>query len=158
VNEIRGALEGRGGRFAIAASRFNELVVKRLVDGATSCLRRHGIEEDDLDIVWVPGAFELPLVARALAGTHTYDAVVCIGAVIRGETPHFDLVAGQAAEGIRRAGEETGVPVAFGVLTTDSLEQAMDRAGGAHGNKGWDAAIAALEMASVLDRLPKAEP
>jgi 6,7-dimethyl-8-ribityllumazine synthase len=158
VNEIRGALEGRGGRFAIAASRFNELVVKRLVDGATSCLRRHGIEEDDLDIVWVPGAFELPLVARALAGTHAYDAVVCIGAVIRGETPHFDLVAGQAAEGIRRAGEETGVPVAFGVLTTDSLEQAMDRAGGAHGNKGWDAAIAALEMASVLDRLPKAEP
>jgi 6,7-dimethyl-8-ribityllumazine synthase len=158
VNEIRGALEGRGRRFAIAASRFNELVVKRLVDGATSCLRRHGIEEDDLDIVWVPGAFELPLVARALAGTHAYDAVVCIGAVIRGETPHFDLVAGQAAEGIRRAGEETGVPVAFGVLTTDSLEQAMDRAGGAHGNKGWDAAIAALEMASVLDRLPKAEP
>jgi 6,7-dimethyl-8-ribityllumazine synthase len=98
------------------------------------------------------------MVARALAATHAYDAVVCLGAVIRGETPHFDVVAAQAAEGIRRAGEETGVPVLFGVLTTNTLEQAMDRAGGAHGNKGWDAAIAALEMASVLERLPKAEP
>jgi 6,7-dimethyl-8-ribityllumazine synthase len=158
VNEIRGMLEGRGRRFAIAASRFNELVVKRLVDGATSCLRRYGVAEEDVDVVWVPGAFELPLVARALAATHAYDAVVCIGSVIRGETPHFDLVAGQAADGIGRAGEETGVPVAFGVLTTNTLEQAMDRAGGAHGNKGWDAAVAALEMASVLDQLPKAEP
>jgi 6,7-dimethyl-8-ribityllumazine synthase len=158
VNEIRGALEGRGRRFAIAASRFNELVVTRLVDGATACLRRYGIADEDLDVVWVPGAFELPLVARALAATHAYDAVVCVGAVVRGETPHFDLVAGQAAEGIRRVSEETGVPVVFGVLATNTFEQAMDRTGGAHGNKGWDAAVAAIEMASVLEQLPKAEP
>ncbi|HEY3263854.1 MAG TPA: 6,7-dimethyl-8-ribityllumazine synthase [Actinomycetota bacterium] len=158
MTEVRGAREGRGRRVAIAASRFNELVVTRLVDGATAALRRDGVIEDDLDVVWVPGAFELPMVARALAATHAYDAVVCLGAVIRGETPHFEVVAAQAAEGIRRAGEETGVPVMFGVLTTNTLEQAMDRAGGAHGNKGWDAAIAALEMASVLERLPKAEP
>jgi 6,7-dimethyl-8-ribityllumazine synthase len=158
VNEVRGAHEARGRRVAIAASRFNELVVTRLVEGATACLRRNGIAEEDLDVVWVPGAFELPLAARALAATHAYDAVVCLGAVIRGETPHFDVVAAQAAEGIRRAAEETGVPVVFGVLTTNTFEQAMDRAGGAHGNKGWDAAIAAVEMASVLEQLPKGEP
>jgi 6,7-dimethyl-8-ribityllumazine synthase len=157
VSQVRGTFEAGGRRFAIVASRFNELVVSRLLEGATACLRKHGLAEDDLDIVWVPGAFELPLVARLLASTHGYDAVVCLGAVIRGETPHFDHVAAQAAEGIRRAGEETGVPVVFGVLTTDTLEQAMDRAGGAHGNKGWDAAMAGMEMASVLERLPKAE-
>jgi 6,7-dimethyl-8-ribityllumazine synthase len=158
VTEVRGSQEVHGRRVAIAASRFNELVVTRLVEGATAALRGNGIAEDDLDVVWVPGAFELPLAARALAATRAYDAVVCLGAVIRGETPHFDVVAAQAAEGIRRAGEETGVPVVFGVLTTDTFEQAMDRAGGAHGNKGWDAALAAAEMASVLERLPKGEP
>ncbi len=158
MSEIRGAPEARGRRFAIVASRFNELVVAKLVDGAAACLRRYGITEDDLDVVWVPGAFELPLVARALAGTHGYDAIVCLGAVIRGETLHFDLVANQAAEGIRRAGEETGVPVVFGVLATNTFDQAMDRAGGAHGNKGWDAAVAAMDMASVLEQLPKGEP
>jgi 6,7-dimethyl-8-ribityllumazine synthase len=157
VTEIRGTTQARGRRFAVAASRFNELVVRALVDGAIASLRRHGIAEDDLDVVWVPGAFELPLVARSLAESGAYDAVVCLGAVIRGETPHFDLVAGQAAEGIRRAGEDTGVPVVFGVLTTDTLQQAMDRAGGAHGNKGWDAAVAAIEMASVLEQLPKGD-
>jgi 6,7-dimethyl-8-ribityllumazine synthase len=157
VTEIRGTTQARGRRFAVAASRFNELVVRALVDGAIASLRRHGIADDDLDVVWVPGAFELPLVARSLATTGAYDAVVCLGAVIRGETPHFDLVAGQAAEGIRRAGEDTGVPVVFGVLTTDTLQQAMDRAGGAHGNKGWDAAVAAIEMASVLEQLPKGD-
>jgi 6,7-dimethyl-8-ribityllumazine synthase len=157
VTEIRGAQGARGRRFAIVASRFNELVVTKLVAGATACLRRAGIADDDLDVVWVPGAFELPLAARRLAATNGYDAVLCLGAVIRGETPHFDHVAAQAAEGIRRAGEETGVPVIFGVLTTDTFEQAMDRAGGAHGNKGWDAAAAGMEMASVLEQLPKGE-
>ena len=158
MREIRGASGARGRRFAIVASRFNELVVAKLVEGATACLRRAGVAEEDLDLVWVPGAFELPLVARTLAATNAYDAVLCLGAVIRGETPHFEHVAGQAAEGIRRAGEDTGVPVVFGVLTTDTLAQAMDRAGGAHGNKGWDAAVAGMEMASVLERLPKGEP
>ena len=157
MNEVRGTTQARGRRFAVAASRFNELVVSRLVEGALSCMRRHGVAEDDVDLVWVPGAFELPLVARALAATGVYDAVVCLGAVIRGETVHFDVVSAQAAEGIRRAGEETGVPVVFGVLTTDTLDQAMERAGGRHGNKGWDAAIAAMEMASVLEQLPKGE-
>jgi 6,7-dimethyl-8-ribityllumazine synthase len=156
VNEIRGDFEGRGRRIAVVVSRFNEHVTSKLLEGALDCLRAHGIAEDDLVVVWVPGAFELPLVARRLAASGDHDAVICIGAVIRGDTAHFDHVAGQAATGIRAAAEATGVPVIFGVLTTDSLEQAMDRAGGAHGNRGWDAAMAALETASVLERLPKA--
>jgi 6,7-dimethyl-8-ribityllumazine synthase len=158
VTTIRGAADARGRRFAIVASRFNELVVTKLVDGARAWFERHGVGEGEVDIVWVPGAFELAIAARRLASTGDYDAVVCLGAVIRGETPHFDHVATQAAEGIRRAGEETGVPVVFGVLTTNTFEQAIDRAGGAHGNKGWDSAAVAAEMASVLEQLPKAEP
>jgi 6,7-dimethyl-8-ribityllumazine synthase len=136
-------------------SRFNELVTSKLLEGALDCLRAHGVSEDDLLVVWVPGAFELPVVARRLAASGDLDAVICIGAVIRGETAHFDHVAGQAAAGIRQAAVETGVAVIFGVLTTDTMEQAMSRAGGKHGNKGWDAAMAAMETASVLDRLPK---
>jgi 6,7-dimethyl-8-ribityllumazine synthase len=155
MRELRGDFASRGRRFAIAASRFNELVVGKLVEGAVECLRAHGVAEDDLDVAWVPGAFELPLAARRLAATGTYDAVVCLGAVIRGETAHFDHVAGQAAAGIREAAEATRVPVIFGVLATDTLEQALDRAGGKHGNKGWDAAMAAMEMASLLEQLPK---
>jgi len=155
VNEIRGDFQARGRRFAIVAARFNELVTSRLVGGALDSLRAHGVDEEDLVVAWVPGAFELPVVARPLAASGLYDAVVCLGAVIRGETPHFDHVAGQAANGIRSASEDTGVPVIFGVLTTDTFEQAMDRAGGKHGNKGWDAAMAAMETASVLDQLPK---
>ena len=111
--------------------------------------------EEDVDVVWVPGAFEIPPVARRLALSKTYDGIVCLGAVIRGETAHFDYVAGQAAAGIREAAEAAGVPVSFGVLTTESLEQALDRAGGKHGNKGWDAAVAAIEVASLLEQLPK---
>ncbi len=155
MRELRGDFAARGRRFAIAASRFNEVVVKSLVAGAVDCLRAHGISDEDLDVAWVPGSFELPLVARRLAGSGAYDAVICLGAVVRGETAHFDHVAGQAAAGIRAASEETGVPVIFGVLTTDTFEQAMDRAGGKHGNKGWDAAMAAMEMASLLEQLPK---
>ena len=153
--EIRGDDRARGRRFAIAAARFNDLVTSRLLEGALDGLRARGAAEEDLVVAWVPGAFELPVVARRLAASGAYDAVVCLGAVIRGETPHFDHVAGQAASGIRAAAEATGVPVIFGVLTTDTLEQAMDRAGGKHGNKGWDAAMAAIETASVLERLPK---
>jgi 6,7-dimethyl-8-ribityllumazine synthase len=155
VRTLRGDFQARGRRFAVAAARFNEVVVAKLVDGALDCFRGHGIGEDDLDLVWVPGAFELPFVARRLAESAEYDSVVCLGAVVRGETAHFDYVAGESARGIRRAAEETGVPVIFGVLTTDTFEQAMDRAGGKHGNKGWDAAMAAMEMASLLDQLPK---
>jgi len=155
VKELRGDFLARGRRFAVVAARFNELVTSKLVEGAVAAFRAHGIEDDDLVVAWVPGAFELPLVARRLASDGAVDAVVCIGAVIRGETAHFDHVAGQAAAGIREAGEATGVPVIFGVLTTDTFEQAMDRAGGKHGNKGWDAAMAAMETASVLEQLPK---
>jgi 6,7-dimethyl-8-ribityllumazine synthase len=157
VRTFRGDDQGRGRRLAIVAARFNEVVTAKLLSGAVDCLSSHDVDGDDLDVAWVPGAFELPLVGRAFAKAGTYDAVICLGAVIRGETPHFDLVAGQAAEGIRRVAEDTGVPVIFGVLTTDTLEQAVERAGGAHGNKGWDAAMAAIEMASLLDQLPKEE-
>jgi 6,7-dimethyl-8-ribityllumazine synthase len=155
VNEIRGDLQVRGRRFAIVASRFNEVVVARLAEGALDCLRSHDVAEDDLDVAWVPGAFELPLAARRLAASGSYDAVICLGAVVRGETSHYEFVAGRAAEGIARAADDTGVPVIFGVLTTDTLEQALERAGGKHGNKGWDAATAAMEMASLLEQLPK---
>ncbi|HEX6230579.1 MAG TPA: 6,7-dimethyl-8-ribityllumazine synthase [Actinomycetota bacterium] len=155
MTELRGEAGGRGRRFAVVVARFNEIVTAKLLAGALDCLRTHGVAEEDLDVAWVPGAFELPLLARRLASGGTYDAVVCLGAVIRGETPHFDHVAAQAAAGIRGASEASGAPVIFGVLTTDTFEQAMDRAGGKHGNKGWDAAMAAMEMASLLELLPK---
>jgi 6,7-dimethyl-8-ribityllumazine synthase len=155
VSELRGEPAAGGRRFAIAAAHFNEIVVTKLVAGARDAFAANGVAEGDLDIAWVPGAFELPLVARTFASTGRYGAVVCLGAVIRGDTPHFDHVAEQAATGIRRAAEATGVPVIFGVLTTDTFDQAMERAGGAHGNKGWDAAMAAMEMASLLAWLPK---
>lgn len=153
----QGTMEARGRRFALAVSRFNDLVTSRLVEGALAAFRRHGLAEDDLEVAWTPGAFELPLVAHRLATSRQFDAVVCLGAVIRGETAHFDYVAGEAARGIQQVTLETGVPCIFGVLTTDTLEQALDRAGGKHGNKGWEAATAAMEMAGLLDSLPKQE-
>lgn len=152
-----GTYDARGRRFAVAVSRFNEVVTERLLEGALAAFRRFGISEEDLEVARVPGSFELPLVARRLAASGQFDAVVCLGAVIRGETAHFDLVAGESARGIRQVALETGVPCIFGVLTTDTLEQALDRAGGKHGNKGWDAATAAVEMASLLESLPKRE-
>jgi len=157
MREVVGSFDARGRRFALVASRFNGSVVRRLLDGALDCLRRHGVAEEDVEVVWVPGAFEIPLAARRLASSGGYDAVICLGAVIRGETPHFDHVAGQAAAGIARAAEESGVPVIFGVVTADTFEQADARAGGKHGNRGWDAAMAAMETASVLEQLPKPE-
>jgi 6,7-dimethyl-8-ribityllumazine synthase len=157
VRTHEGALSGRGRRFAVAASRFNDLVTVRLVDGAKAALRRHGVADEDVEVAWTPGAFELPLVAMRLARSDRFDAVICLGAVIRGETAHFDLVAEQAAQGIQRAALETGVPCIFGVLATETLEQALERAGGKHGNKGWEAATAALEMAGLMDELPKRE-
>ena len=157
MTELRGSHEAHARRFALVASRFNELVVDKLVEGALHCLRSHGVADDQVDLAWVPGAFELPLVAKRLAATGRYDAVVCLGAVIRGETDHYEHVAGQAAAGIQRAMLETGVPLMFGVLTTDTLEQALDRAGGKHGNKGFDAALAAIETTGLLDALAEAE-
>jgi 6,7-dimethyl-8-ribityllumazine synthase len=157
VRTHQGVMEARGRRFAVAVSRFNDLVTSRLLDGALAAFRRHGVAEDDLEVAWTPGAFELPLVAQRLATSGQFDAVVCLGAVIRGETAHFEYVAGECARGIQRVMLETGVPCIFGVLTTETLEQALDRAGGKHGNKGWQAAVAAMEMAGLLESLPKQE-
>lgn len=153
----QGTMEARGRRFATAVSRFNDLVTSRLLEGALLAFRQHGVAEDDLEVAWTPGAFELPLIAQRLATSRQFDAVLCLGAVIRGETAHFDYVAGECARGVQQVTLETGVPCIFGVLTTDTLEQALDRAGGKHGNKGWEAAIAAMEMAGLLDSLPKQE-
>jgi 6,7-dimethyl-8-ribityllumazine synthase len=146
---------GGGRRIAVVAARFNEVVTGRLVQGALDGLRSFGVAADDVDVAWVPGAFEIPLIARRLADSGDYDAVICLGAVIRGDTAHFDLVAGEAARGIAEVTRTTGVPVIFEVLATEDLAQAEARAGGAHGNKGWEAARAALEMAALLDALPK---
>ncbi|MGH2679096.1 MAG: 6,7-dimethyl-8-ribityllumazine synthase [Actinomycetota bacterium] len=153
----RGRPVGQGRRVAIVVARFHEHVTARLLEGALSGLRTHGVAEDAVDVAWVPGAFEIPLVARRVATTGAYDAVICLGAVVRGETAHFELVANEAARGVAAVGRETGVPVIFEVLATESLAHAEARAGGTHGNKGWDAAEAALEMADLLDGLPKEE-
>lgn len=143
------------GRFVLVAARFNELVVERLIAGALDGLRRHGVADDAIDVVRVPGSFEIPVTAQRLAASGGYVAVICLGAVIRGDTTHYDHVAGQAAAGVAQAGLSTGVPVIFGVLTCENMEQALDRAGGKAGNKGFDAALAALEMANLLTRLPR---
>lgn len=147
-----GSLDGLGLRIALVASRFNESVVRQLVAGASDCLRRHGVADDDLELAWVPGAYEIPLVARRLAASGRFDAIVALGCVVRGQTAHFDYVAGQAAE-VGRIAASTGVPITFGVLTTETFEQAIDRAGGKLGNKGWDAALAAIETARLMREL-----
>ena len=151
-----GNLDARGLKFAIVVARFNSVVSDRLLEGALDALRRTGADLDAVDIIKVPGSWEIPLTIRALVSGRNYDAIIALGAVIRGGTPHFDYVAGQAASGIAQAATDTGVPVAFGVLTTDSMEQAIDRAGGKSGNKGFDAAMTAIEMASLLGKLRKA--
>ena len=153
IRTINGDLIARDLRFAIVASRFNDLVVDSLIRGAVDALLRHGAGEKQVEIIRVPGAFDLPFVVRRVATSKRYDAVVALGAVIRGATPHFDYVAGQCAAGLARVSEETGVPVAFGVLTTDTIEQAFERAGTKAGNKGADAAVVALELANLLRRM-----
>lgn len=155
MKSYEGGFEGRGLRVAVVAARFNETVSLRLVEGARDCLKRHGVSEDDVSVAWVPGAFEIPLVAARMAGSGEFDAVVCVGAVIRGATAHFDYVARAASQGIARASQETGVPITFGVLTTEDSEQAAERSGGKLGNKGFEAALAALEMVNLLGSLPK---
>jgi 6,7-dimethyl-8-ribityllumazine synthase len=155
VNVYEGRLGGEGMRVAVAASRFNELVTDRLVAGARDALLRHGVDEGSVTLVWAPGAFELPLVAQRLAEAGDVDAVVCVGAVIRGSTDHYEHVASQSAAGLTRVALDTGVPVVFGVLTTETTEQALERAGGKLGNKGFEAAATAIEMADLLRQLPK---
>jgi 6,7-dimethyl-8-ribityllumazine synthase len=152
---LHGSLAGGRRRFAIAVARFNEEITLRLLAGALACFRRHGVAAEDVLVVWVPGSFELPWAALRLARSGAFDAVVCLGAVIRGETPHFDHVCAETARGIAAVARATGVPVLFGVLTCDTVEQAADRAGDAGGNKGAEAASAALEMASLADLLPQ---
>ncbi len=155
--DYQGGLSGVFGRFAVVAARFNELVVERLLAGAVQTFRRHGVGPDDIDVVYVPGSFEIPVAALRLARSGRYAAVVCLGCIIRGETDHYEYVAAAAAQGIARAALDSGVPVIFGVLTCDTLEQALDRAGGKAGNKGADAAAAALEMANLFRHLPGPE-
>jgi 6,7-dimethyl-8-ribityllumazine synthase len=153
IRTVNGDLVARDLRFAIVASRFNDMIVDSLVRGAVDALLRHGASEKQVELIRVPGAFDLPFVVRRVAASKRYDAVVALGAVIRGATPHFDYVAGQCAAGLARVAEETGVPVAFGVLTTETIEQAIERAGTKAGNKGADAALCALELANLLRRL-----
>jgi len=151
--EIEGALQGEGLRVAIAVARFNSFITDRLLAGALDGLRRHGVAEDDVTVVRVPGSWELPVTVKALAESSKYDAIISLGAVIRGDTPHFDYVAGEAAKGVGQVMVSTGVPIAFGVLTTNTLEQAIDRAGAKSGNKGFDAATTVIEMVSVLRQI-----
>ncbi|MFZ3102263.1 MAG: 6,7-dimethyl-8-ribityllumazine synthase [Desulfitobacteriaceae bacterium] len=145
-----GKLIADGLKFGIVAARFNEFITNKLVGGSLDALRRHGASEDDLELVWVPGAFEIPFVAQKMAVSKRYDAVICLGAVIRGATPHFDYVSSEVSKGIANVGLQTGVPIIFGVLTTDNIEQAIERAGTKAGNKGFDAAVTAIELVNLL--------
>ena len=153
MKTTEGTYLARGFRFALVVSRFNEFITKRLLDGALDCLLRHGAEEGDLHLVRVPGAFELPYTAKRLAASNSYDAIIALGAVIRGATPHFEYVAGEAARGIASASLETGVPIIFGVITANSIDEAIERAGTKGGNKGFEAALSAIEMASLFAQL-----
>ena len=148
--QFEGMLLGKGLKFGLVVSRFNEFITKKLVEGAQDALLRHSVNQEDIEIAWTPGSFEIPLVALKLAQTKRYDAIICLGAVIRGGTPHFEYIAGEATKGIAKVGLETGLPVINGVITTDTLEQAVERAGTKAGNKGFDAAVGAIEMANLL--------
>lgn len=154
---FQGELLGQGKTFGVVISRFNEFITSRLLSGAQDCFVRHGVDPKDIDIAWVPGSFEIPVAALKLAQTKKYDAVICLGAVIRGQTPHFDYIAAEVSKGVAQVAMSTGVPTVFGVITTDSIEQAIERAGTKSGNKGADAALSAIEMANLFSKLPGAE-
>ena len=158
MREIEGSRQGQGLRIALVAARFNQFITNLLLEGARSGLSAHGVREEDTVLLRVPGAFELPLVAKTLAASGRYDAVICLGSVIRGETTHYDLVSGQAASGVSAASLETQIPVIFGVLTTENIDQAINRAGGKMGNVGYDAALSAIEMADLMRQLKNLEP
>lgn len=150
---IQGDLSGKGLKFGVVAARFNDFITARLLDGAVDALQRHGVAEGDIEIVKVPGSYEIPLAARMMAQSRKYHAVICLGAVIRGATPHFEYVSAEVSKGVAAVSMETGLPVIFGVLTTDTIEQAIERAGTKSGNKGWDAALSAIEMANVMKQM-----
>lgn len=150
MQTYEGNLIAKDLKFAVVISRFNEFIGTRLLDGAYDALKRHGVVEDDIHVAWTPGAFEIPLVAKKLAESGRYNAIICLGAVIRGSTPHFDYVAGEVAKGIAKVNLDSGVPTVFGIVTTDSIEQAIERAGTKNGNKGWQAAVSAIEMANLV--------
>ena len=153
MNVIQGNVLGQGMKIALVASRFNEFIVSRLLSGAEDGLVRHGVAEEDIDTYWVPGAFELPLLAQKLAQSGRYDAVICLGAVIRGSTSHYELVCSETAKGIAQASMHSGVPVLFGVITTENIEQAIERAGTKAGNKGFDCALSAIEMVNLIKKI-----
>ena len=153
IKKIEGKLIAKDRKFAIVVSRFNEFISDKLIEGALDCLLRHEADEKDITISWVPGAYEIPIIAKRLALTKKYDAVICLGAVIRGATPHFEYVAAEVAKGIAHVSLETEVPVIFGIITADTIEQAIERAGTKAGNKGWDAALSAIEMANLLTKI-----
>ncbi|MBU6080370.1 6,7-dimethyl-8-ribityllumazine synthase [Allobacillus halotolerans] len=155
MKTYEGSLVGTGLKIAVVVGRFNEFINERLLDGAVSALKRHGVDENDIEVVWVPGAYEIPLATKKLAETNKYDALVTLGSVIRGATPHFEYVSGEVSSGVASVSKETGVPAIFGVLTTDTIEQAIERAGTKAGNKGYDCAIAAIEMANLLKEIGK---
>jgi 6,7-dimethyl-8-ribityllumazine synthase len=152
---VEGHLIGTGLKVAIVVARFNEFINSKLLSGAEDALKRHGVEEDHVSVVWVPGAFEIPLTALKLAETKEYDTVITLGSVIRGATPHFDYVSSEVAKGVAQAGMQTGIPISFGVLTTDTIEQAIERAGTKAGNKGYDAAVTAIEIADLYRKISK---
>jgi 6,7-dimethyl-8-ribityllumazine synthase len=153
MKEYSGQLQGNGLRIAIVISRFNELITRSLLSSSLDGLKRHGVLEDNISVAWVPGAFDIPLIAKFMADSGGFDAVICLGAVIRGATPHFDYVAGHAASGIASASQQSGIPVIFGLLTTNTIEEAIERAGTKAGNKGFDAAVSAIEMANLIRQL-----
>ncbi len=150
---LEGFLNAENKKYAIVVSRFNELICRKLLEGALDCISRHGGNLDDVDIAWVPGAFEIPMAAQKFAVSKKYDAVICIGAVIRGATPHFEYISAEVTKGIAQISLETGVPITYGVITPDTLEQAIERAGTKAGNKGWDAALSAIEMSNLFDKM-----
>ncbi|MFA5336108.1 MAG: 6,7-dimethyl-8-ribityllumazine synthase [Candidatus Omnitrophota bacterium] len=153
VRTIEGQLIAKGKKFAIVVSRFNDFISKRLLEGAIDTLLRHGAKESEIEAIWVPGAFEIPVVANKVARSKKYDAVLCLGAVIKGSTPHFEYVSSEAAKGVAKVSMDTGIPVIFGVITAENLEQAIERAGTKDGNKGRDAAVSAIEMANLLENI-----
>lgn len=150
---FEGHLIGQGLKFGVVVGRFNEFITSKLLSGAMDAFNRHGVADQDIEVAWVPGAFEIPLVARKMVLSKKYNAVICLGAVIRGATPHFDYVAGEVAKGVAKVGLESGVPTIFGIITADTIEQAIERAGTKAGNKGWDAAVTAIEMANLINKL-----
>jgi len=153
LKQFEGHLYAKGFRFGLVVSRFNEFISGKLLTGALDALKRHEAKEEDIEVAWVPGAFEIPLVAKKMVKSGRYDAVVCLGAVIRGDTPHFDYISSEVTKGIAQVGLETEIPVMFGIITSDTLEQAIERAGSKAGNKGWDAALGAIEMVNLIKKI-----